>query len=279
MGQFTTEDGCTLTFQDTETSASGRTLVLVHGWSQSRAMFDRVMPLLAAEHRVISYDQRGHGDSPWTGKGARIARLASDLGELLAHLGVQSADFIGHSLGASVLWSFIDTHGTDRIDSLVVVDQPSACVVLPWMDEAEGGEAGAILDFPGAEGFCKAILGPDSAQVRQDFLTSMLSDDISAEDYAFVLEENLKLDADFGTRLLLDHVMQDWRDVLPTIDVPTLVTGGAVSHVAAASQEWTAAHIPDAEVHIFTAAEGGSHFPFFEAPEAYAAVILTFLAA
>ncbi len=278
MSDFTTSDGCTLTYQDTETSPSGRTVVLLHGWSQSRAMFDRVIPLLASEHRVVSYDHRGHGESTWTGSGARVARLAQDLSELLDHLGLESADMVGHSLGASVLWSFIDSHGSGRVDSLTVIDQPSACVVLPWMTADAGGDAGAILDFPGAEGFCQALLGPDSATARHDFLVSMLSDEISEDDLAFMRAENFKLDAGFGTRLLLDHIMQDWRDVLPTITARTLVTGGEVSHVSPASQEWTASQIPGAELHVFSAAEGGSHFPFFEGPQAFAAVQLKFLA-
>src|SRR5204863_151784 len=82
--------------------------------------------------------------------GARIARLAADLHELLDHLDVGSAHMGGHSMGASVLWSYIDTHGTSRLNSLVLIDQPSACVVLPWLEPEEAAQAGAILNFTGA---------------------------------------------------------------------------------------------------------------------------------
>jgi pimeloyl-ACP methyl ester carboxylesterase len=278
VAQFSTGDGCILDYRDEGPADAERTLVLLHGWSQARVMFDRVTPALTTAHRVVSYDQRGHGESGKPENGARIARLAQDLAELLDHLDIRSADVLGHSMGASVLWCYIDLHGTERLDSLIVVDQPSACVVLPWMTADEGAAAGAILDFPGAEGFVRAVGAPDAGATRRAFLESMLSKDLSAAEIDYLYGENLKLSGAWGSRLLLDHVMQDWRDVLPRIDVPTLVVAGEVSHVSPASQAWTADHIPGARLRVFSAAEGGSHFPFFEDPATFAAVLLEFLA-
>jgi len=276
MSTFTTSDGCDLDYR-VDGPAGAQTLVLLHGWSQSRAMFDRALPALSRDLRVVTYDQRGHGESAKPDHGARIARLAADLRELLDHLGITSAHLGGHSMGASVLWSFIDMYGTGRIRSLIIVDQPSACVVLPWMTAEEGGQAGAILDFPAAEAFVRAIAEDDRA-TRDGFLKSMLTPDIPADDLAWLGAENLKLPAPWGARLLLDHVMQDWRDVLPRIDVPTLVLAGEVSHVAPESQAWTAEHIAGARFRTFDKAEGGSHFPFFEEPAAFCAEVSAFVA-
>ncbi|HYJ74790.1 MAG TPA: alpha/beta hydrolase [Kineosporiaceae bacterium] len=276
MSTFTTSDGCVLDYRDDGPADAQDVLVLLHGWSQSRAMFDRALPTLSRDLRVVTYDQRGHGESAKPEHGARIARLGADLHELLDHLGIDRAHLGGHSMGASVLWSYIDTHGTSRIASLVVVDQPSACVVLPWMDAAEGAAAGAILDFPGAEGFVRAV-AVDDRDTRHAFLVSMLTKGITADDLAWMYDENLKLPALWGARLLLDHVMQDWRDLLPRIDVPTLVLAGEVSHVAPASQAWTAEHIPGARLRTFTASEGGSHFPFYENPGPFCEAISGFI--
>jgi pimeloyl-ACP methyl ester carboxylesterase len=181
-------------------------------------------------------------------------------------------------MGASVLWSFIDMYGTSRLRSLIVVDQPSACVVLPWMESAEAAEAGAILDFPGADQFVRAVAA-DNHDVRHAFLTSMLTRDIPDDDLAWMAGENRRMPPVWGARLLLDHIMQDWRDVLPRIDVPTLVMAGEVSHVAPASQEWTAAHIKGARLRTFTKAEGGAHFPFFEQPGPFCQDVSDFVAA
>ena len=66
---------------------------------------------------------------------------------------------------------------------LTSVDQPSAVAILPWMDPAEAPEVGAILDFAGLEGFCKAVMGPDQLTARREFLASMLTADIPPADF------------------------------------------------------------------------------------------------
>ncbi|MEJ1112334.1 MULTISPECIES: alpha/beta fold hydrolase [unclassified Kribbella] len=274
-GEFTTRDGCVLRYRDTVTGAA--TVVLLHGWSQSQAMFDRLLPELPAEFRVISYDMRNHGLSGRTDRGARVSSLAADLRELLDHLGVEHAHFAGHSMGASVLWSYIDQHGTGRLDSLTIIDQPSVVAILPGMDPADAPTVGAILDFPGVEGLCNAVMGENQAAVRREFLASMVTKDIPADDLDWMYEQNLLLPMPWGSELLRDHALQDWRDVLPHIDVPTLVIGGEVSHVASTSQAWIASQIPGAQLKVFSKDEGGAHFPFFESPKDFAPVFTDFI--
>ncbi|WP_328842863.1 alpha/beta fold hydrolase [Streptomyces sp. NBC_00258] len=270
-----TRDGCTLTYRDT--GGEGIPLVLLHGWSQSQAMYDRLLPLLPVHQRVITYDMRNHGTSGRTDNGARVATLAADLHQLLAHLDVDRAHLLGHSMGASVLWSYFELFGSEQIRSLVIVDQPTACTILPWLEASEAARFGAILDYNGAAAFARAMLSQDSEATRLDFLTSMLTKDIPPQDLDWLYQENLLLPMPWGARLLLDHIMQDWRDVLPRIAVPTLVIGGEASHVAPASQAWTAAHIPNAELRVLTRGEGGAHFAFFESPQDFANVLEDFL--
>lgn len=275
MSDFTTRDGCRLHYRD---SGSGSTaIVLLPGWSQSRATFDRLIDALDDRFRVVSFDYRNHGESGDSAKGARIATLAADVAELLDHLQIRRANFIGHSMGCSVLYSYIDLFGTDSISSLVLLDQPSVCAGVPWLTEQEGATAGVMVDFQGAYGFADTLLGPDSDAFRRGFLQSTVSADLPADDFEWMLAENLKTRMPYGAKLVFDHVLQDWRDVLPTIDVPVLVIGGEVSHVAASSQEWIASVIPGAEVRILTREEGGSHFPFFERPEVFANVVTAFI--
>jgi len=62
-----------------------------------------------------------------------------------------------------------------------------------------------------------------------------------------------------GVPLLFDHCAQDWRDVLPRIDVPTLVIGCDGSHVDPSSQRYIANQIPNASLHIFSTDVASSH--------------------
>ena len=53
-----------------------------------------------------------------------------------------------------------------------------------------------------------------------------------------MIQQNLKMPRPYAARLLYDHATNDWRDVMPLINIPTLVVGGKASLVGWKSQEW-----------------------------------------
>jgi pimeloyl-ACP methyl ester carboxylesterase len=274
MKQFVLPDGVRLNVHDT---GNGHPLVMLHGWSQSAAMFRHQIQEFGGRARVIVPDLRGHGLSDKPSFGYRIPRLARDLAVLLNELQVKSADLLGWSMGASVLWSFIDQYGSDRIRKLVLVDEPACVVQLPDMSPQQVAEAGAILDLPGLHGLLAGLAGPDSLSIRRGFLDSMLSPQADAALRQWLLSENLQMPAGHAATLLLNHATQDWRDLIPRIDVPTLVIGGEASHVDPRSQEWISSCIPGAKLEIISASDRGSHFPFLENPVLFNRLVGDFL--
>lgn len=250
---------------------------MLHGWSQSGAMFRHQIAALRGEHRVIVPDLRGHGQSDKPGYGYRISRLATDVKELLDHLGVQQAAMVGWSMGASILWSFVDLFGTDRATRFVFVDQPSCVVELPGMTPREKADAGAILDLSGLAGLYDQIVGPQSAGIRAQFVTGMLSPQVEPALRDWILAENLLMPAHLAARLLIDHAAHDWRDIFQRIDRPVLIFGGDASHVAPDSQRWIASQLEDVRLEIMTKADRGSHFAFLENPAAFNRTLLEFL--
>ncbi|GAA0241136.1 hypothetical protein [Cryptosporangium japonicum] len=70
-------------------------------------------------------------------------------------------------MGASVLWSYIDNHGTGRLRRLVVVDQPAAVAAVPWLAVGERTESGAIFDVGGLLELAANLHGPDGPAVRE----------------------------------------------------------------------------------------------------------------
>lgn len=277
MGTFTTDDGVTLTFADSGSTNTGVPLVMLHGWGQTQAMFRHQLSGLAPSRRVVTYDQRGHGVSEKPHHGYRIARLATDLSQLLDHLEIERADVLGWSMGASVLWSYIDMYGTGRLRRFVAVDQPAAVAAVPWMTAAEQAESGAIFGVDGLLDLGSSIAGPEGAKVTEGFVRSMFSGEPAPEVWEFVRQEVRSTPAYAGVPLLFDHCAQDWRDVLPRIDVPTLVIGCDGSHVHPDSQRYIARRIPGARLHVFPRDVANSHFPFLENPPAFNAVVDAFL--
>ncbi|MET7851355.1 alpha/beta hydrolase [Streptomyces avermitilis] len=79
-------------------------VVLAHGWSCSTAFWAAQIRDLAADHRVIAYDQRGHGRSPASALCSTQA-LGDDLEAVLAATLApgERAVLVGHSMGGMAL--------------------------------------------------------------------------------------------------------------------------------------------------------------------------------
>jgi len=107
--------------------ASGLTLVLAHGYTlDSRSWTFQRRTLSEAGHRVVLWDQRGHGRSA-SGDPAQhtISRLGEDLGDLLAAV-VPSGPvaLVGHSMGAMAIMSYAGRRGEqlgERLHAVALV--------------------------------------------------------------------------------------------------------------------------------------------------------------
>jgi pimeloyl-ACP methyl ester carboxylesterase len=95
-------------------------LVLIHGITETRASWDPLLASLAARHRVLRVDLRGHGDSP-TGETYELIDYATDVAETIAHVGMQQPVVIGHSLGGITATAVAMVH---PVRAVVNVDQP-----------------------------------------------------------------------------------------------------------------------------------------------------------
>ncbi len=85
----------------------GPPVLLLHGYPQTHAMWHHVAPGLAADHTVIAADLRGYGDSakpaPSHGDANYSKRaMAADQRGLMASLGHDTFDLVGHDRGARV---------------------------------------------------------------------------------------------------------------------------------------------------------------------------------
>ena len=273
-GWMTASDGARVPYR---VKGTGPALVMVHGWSQSGAMFRHQLEHLSDRYTVIVPDVRGHGEASVPRGGLRMARLARDLDELIVHLGLDRVNLLGWSMGASILWAYVDLFGTADVARFVFVDQPAMLTILPGSDEAEAAEAGAIFTVPQLYDLHAALLGPGGDATRAGFVAGMVTKTIAPALYDWILAENAKTPRAVAAGLLLSHCTSDWRDVLARIDRPTLVIAGGVSHVDPRSQRYIHARVAGSAYHEFGADQGGAHFPFLEAPDAFNRVVGAFL--
>ncbi|MFC9129202.1 alpha/beta fold hydrolase [Streptomyces sp. NPDC057099] len=87
-------------------------VVLAHGWTCSTAFWAAQIRELAADHRVIAYDQRGHGRSP-ASPACSAEALADDLEAVLeATLAPgEQAVIAGHSMGGMTVMAAAERAG------------------------------------------------------------------------------------------------------------------------------------------------------------------------
>ncbi|MFF1556367.1 alpha/beta fold hydrolase [Streptomyces sp. NPDC058279] len=82
-------------------------VVLVHGWAHSRRAWGAVADrLIRAGHRVVLYDQRGHGASALGRTPVTVERLGVDLAAVLGGTDARTAVLVGHSGGGFAALSY-----------------------------------------------------------------------------------------------------------------------------------------------------------------------------
>jgi pimeloyl-ACP methyl ester carboxylesterase len=85
-----------------ETHGAGRPLVLLHGGLGSGEMFGPILPALAERRQVIAPDLQGHGRTADIDRPLDVRLMAGDIAALIDHLGLETPDIMGFSLGGGV---------------------------------------------------------------------------------------------------------------------------------------------------------------------------------
>jgi len=113
----------------------GRELLLIHGFSQSYAVFKRQYEgPLAADHRIVAFDLRGHGCSgkPWTEAAYYDAKIwADDVSAVIKAKQLRSPLVVGWSFGGYVVVNYVQHHGGQGIAGAVLVGSNAGMLPPP----------------------------------------------------------------------------------------------------------------------------------------------------
>jgi pimeloyl-ACP methyl ester carboxylesterase len=88
----------------------GSPVLLVHGFPETWWTFHKVVPLLAADHRVFAADMRGFGDSATAPAGHDSATAAQDLVELIDRLDAGPVHLTGQDISGATTFRVAATH-------------------------------------------------------------------------------------------------------------------------------------------------------------------------
>src|SRR5438552_6679922 len=120
VGHYADVNGIKLYY---ETLGTGRPLILLHGGLGAIEMFGPNLPALAKGRQVIAVDLQGHGRTADIDRPLSVALMADDIAALIKHLGLESADVMGYSLGGGVALQTAIRH-PEVVRKLVVVSTP-----------------------------------------------------------------------------------------------------------------------------------------------------------
>lgn len=84
----------------------GQTIILLHGFCESKALWKDFEEELSDKYRVLNIDLPGFGESQLNESNITIEWYASQINELLQELGIDKVVIIGHSLGGYVGLAF-----------------------------------------------------------------------------------------------------------------------------------------------------------------------------
>ncbi|QSE84982.1 alpha/beta fold hydrolase [Rhodococcus koreensis] len=99
---------------------AGPPVVLVHGLLGSHESWTPQIGRLAKKNRVVAPDLFGHGQSDKPSGDYSLSAHAATLRDLMDHLGISSAAFVGHSLGGGIVMQ-LSYLFPERVDRLCLV--------------------------------------------------------------------------------------------------------------------------------------------------------------
>jgi 3-oxoadipate enol-lactonase len=255
-----TINGIQLSYTD---QGQGTPLVFIHAFPLSSAMWEPQVKEFSKKYRVITLDLRGHGDSDAPLWHFTLDDFAEDIRELLRHLGITQATFVGLSMGGYTLFALFRKY-PELVTRMVLADTRAQAD----SDEAKAGRfAMAQVAYQKgpqaiAEMMMPKLLGPTSLEKRQDIVEQIRS----------MINKNQA--SGIIVALMAMAQRPDSTPLLSNISCPTLVIVGE-NDVATppAEAHYIKDRIPIAQLVILPQA---GHLSNLEQPDAFNQALISF---
>lgn len=117
-------------------------IVFIHGLSGARTTWMRITPAVRDAYRVITLDQRGHGDSSHAPGTYTLEHYGPDAAAFLQAVVGEPAALVGHSLGG-VVAAWAARHHPDRVTRIFLEDPP----LFRTGDEARDDRSRGVAEF------------------------------------------------------------------------------------------------------------------------------------
>jgi pimeloyl-ACP methyl ester carboxylesterase len=244
-----------------EAQGEGAPVLLVHGLGYTRQGWGPLRDLLARRYRVLSYDNRGIGESEIAPGPYSVAELAADAADVLDAAGAQRAHVVGASLGGMVA-QLLAAEQPERVERLVLVGTTpggAGAYPLPQQTLALMAEAPSLPPDVALRRFVENALAPGSPLV----------------DEVFAYRQRHPPDPAGWAAQAAAGAAWDADGRLGRIAAPTLVLAGTADAVVdPRNAQLLVDAIPGAKLELI---DDAGHLPFWERAEDFAAIVERFL--
>ena len=207
-----------------EDHGSGSPVVMIHGWPLNGDAWEKqITALLAAGHRVITYDRRGFGRSSKPTIGYNYDTFAADLDVLLCALNLTAVSLVGHSMGTGEITRYIGTFGTRRLRKAVLIGTLGPYLVKA-PDNPEGMDASV---FSGIQAGIKADRPAAMMAFLKNFYSVGGADGKLVSDLVIQANWAVAIGASpVATLACVDAWIEDFRKDISRNDIPTMMIHG-----------------------------------------------------
>ena len=239
-----------------EDHGSGKPIILIHGYPLSGASWEKQMPvLLNAGYRVITYDRRGFGKSSQPTAGYNYDTFAADLREVITQLKLQDVTLVGFSMGGGEIARYFGKYGSKDMSKAVFIGAVPP-FLLKTADNPEGVD-GSVF-----EGIKNAVAADRYAFFTEFFknfyntdlyLGKRVSDDVVRASWNVAAGSSAT-----ASLACVPTWLEDFRENLKRVDVPTLVIHGDDDRIVplSAAGQRTARLVKGAKLVVI---KGGPH--------------------
>lgn len=204
-----------------EAHGTGTPLALAYGIGGNADMWDVNRAALAARHRLVLWEPRGHArsDSPEDPARYSFARWALDLKAVLDHLGIRRAHVGGLSLGAGIATRFA-LRFPARVSSLIVTNSSSAAgLPLSWQNIVMRARSIEITLTQGMDAMAEYAMAENPNVSARLALRPAAREEFYREYRALA---PIGYANSLRALLAMDHI----TDRLPRLRLPVLLIGG-----------------------------------------------------
>jgi pimeloyl-ACP methyl ester carboxylesterase len=252
----------------------GTPILLVHGFPETWWAFHRLIPLLAAHHRVFAVDLRGFGDSG-NGPGAYdSATVTEDLHRLIEQLGVGPVHLTGQDISGSSVFRLATTYADDVLSLTAIETGLPGFGMEALADITRGGVW--YIGVLAAPGIPEMLLTGREREFMGQFLFPTLTaipgaiTDADLDEFA---RTYTRPDGWRGAIGLYRSMLREGAEITalartPGLKVPVLAVGGPFTVT-------TMTQVAASEV-CSVSLDGVGHYVAMEAPEELANTIIEF---